>query len=35
MGPDTHVIAVCQPAPLALAATAYLAEEDPAPSRAR
>ena len=30
MGPDTHVIAVCQPAPLTLAATAYLAEEDPA-----
>ncbi len=30
MGPDTNVIAVCQPAPLALAATAYLAEEDPA-----
>ncbi|MBM7068264.1 polyhydroxyalkanoate depolymerase [Actibacterium sp. 188UL27-1] len=30
MGPDTHVIAVCQPAPLALVATAYLAEEDPA-----
>ncbi len=29
MGPDTHVIAVCQPAHLALAATAYLAEEDP------
>jgi poly(3-hydroxybutyrate) depolymerase len=29
MGPDTHVIAVCQPAPLALAATAYLAAEDP------
>ncbi|MFN7004499.1 MAG: polyhydroxyalkanoate depolymerase [Roseinatronobacter sp.] len=29
MGPDTHVIAVCQPAPLTLAATAYLAEEDP------
>lgn len=29
MGPDTHVIAVCQPAPLALAATAYLAEEEP------
>lgn len=29
MGPETHVIAVCQPAPLALAATAYLAEEDP------
>ena len=30
MGPDTNVIAVCQPAPLALAATAYLAAEDPA-----
>lgn len=30
LGADTHVIAVCQPAPLALAATAYLAEEDPA-----
>ena len=29
MGPDTHVIAVCQPVPLALAATAYLAAEDP------
>ena len=29
LGPDTHIIAVCQPAPLALAATAYLAEEDP------
>lgn len=29
MGPDTNVIAVCQPAPLALAATAYLAAEDP------
>lgn len=29
MGPDTHVIAVCQPAPLTLAATAYLAEENP------
>ena len=29
LGPDTHVIAVCQPAPLALAATAYLAEQDP------
>ena len=29
LGPHTHVIAVCQPAPLALAATAYLAEEDP------
>ena len=30
LGPDTHVIAVCQPAPLTLAATAYLAGEDPA-----
>jgi poly(3-hydroxybutyrate) depolymerase len=30
LGPDTHVIAVCQPVPLALAATAYLAAEDPA-----
>jgi len=29
LGPDTHVIAVCQPAPLALAATALLAEDDP------
>jgi poly(3-hydroxybutyrate) depolymerase len=29
LGPDTHVISVCQPAPLTLAATAYLAEEDP------
>ena len=29
LGPDTHMIAVCQPAPLALAATAYLAAEDP------
>ncbi|MGI9395538.1 MAG: polyhydroxyalkanoate depolymerase [Boseongicola sp.] len=29
LGPDTHVIAVCQPAPLALAATAYLAQESP------
>ena len=29
LGTDTHVIAVCQPAPLTLAATAYLAEEDP------
>lgn len=29
MGPDTHMIAICQPAPLALAATAYLAENDP------
>ncbi len=30
LGPETHVIAVCQPAPLALAATAYLAEQDAA-----
>jgi poly(3-hydroxybutyrate) depolymerase len=30
LGPDIHVIAVCQPVPLALAATAYLAQEDPA-----
>ncbi|TWI38271.1 polyhydroxyalkanoate depolymerase [Paracoccus sulfuroxidans] len=29
MGPDTNVIAICQPAPLALAATAILAEQDP------
>ena len=29
LGPNTHVIAVCQPVPLALAATAYLAAEDP------
>ena len=29
LGPDTHVIAVCQPAPLTLAATALLADEDP------
>lgn len=29
LGPDTHVIAVCQPVPLALAATAYLADMDP------
>lgn len=29
LGPDTNVIAVCQPAPLALAATALLAQEDP------
>ena len=29
LGPNTHVIAVCQPAPLTLAAAAYLAEEDP------
>ncbi|MCB2109911.1 MAG: polyhydroxyalkanoate depolymerase [Defluviimonas sp.] len=30
LGPDINVVAVCQPAPLTLAATAYLAEEDPA-----
>ncbi|SLN50169.1 hypothetical protein AQS8620_02157 [Aquimixticola soesokkakensis] len=30
LGPNTHVIAVCQPAPLTLAAAAYLAEEEPA-----
>ncbi|WBL33931.1 polyhydroxyalkanoate depolymerase [Sinirhodobacter sp. HNIBRBA609] len=30
LGPDINIIAVCQPAPLTLAATAYLAEEDPA-----
>ncbi len=29
LGPDTNVIAVCQPAPLTLAATALLAEETP------
>jgi len=29
LGPDINVVAICQPAPLALAATAYLAEEDP------
>ena len=29
LGSDANVIAVCQPAPLALAATAYLAEESP------
>ena len=29
LGPDLHVIAICQPAPLTLAATAYLAEEEP------
>ncbi len=29
LGPDINVIAVCQPAPLVLAATAYLAEVDP------
>ena len=30
LGPDCHVIAVCQPVPLTLAATAYLASEDKA-----
>ncbi|HRO14231.1 MAG TPA: polyhydroxyalkanoate depolymerase [Paracoccus sp. (in: a-proteobacteria)] len=30
LGPDLHVIAVCQPAPLALVATAMLAEQEPA-----
>ena len=29
LGPDVNVIAVCQPAPLVLAATAYLAQTDP------
>ncbi|MEM8555410.1 MAG: polyhydroxyalkanoate depolymerase [Pseudomonadota bacterium] len=29
LGPDINVIAVCQPAPLTLAATAYLAEKNP------
>ncbi len=29
LGPDINVIAVCQPVPLTLAATAYLAEIDP------
>ena len=29
LGPDTHVIAVCQPVPLVLAATAWLAKQDP------
>lgn len=29
LGPDTNVVAVCQPVPLTLAATAYLAEMDP------
>jgi poly(3-hydroxybutyrate) depolymerase len=29
LGPDTHVISICQPVPLTLAATAYLAELDP------
>lgn len=29
LGADIHVVAVCQPVPLVLAATAYLAAEDP------
>lgn len=29
LGPETNVVAVCQPVPLTLAATAYLAAEDP------
>jgi poly(3-hydroxybutyrate) depolymerase len=29
LGSDIHVVAICQPVPLTLAATAYLAEEDP------
>ena len=29
LGPDLHVVAICQPAPLALAATALLAEREP------
>ncbi|MCV2882610.1 polyhydroxyalkanoate depolymerase [Actibacterium sp. XHP0104] len=29
LGPDVNIIAVCQPAPLTLAATAYLAGEEP------
>ncbi len=29
LGPDINVVAVCQPAPLALAATAHLAQTDP------
>ena len=29
LGADTHIIAICQPAPLTLAATAILAEESP------
>ncbi|SMR72986.1 poly(3-hydroxybutyrate) depolymerase [Aliiroseovarius halocynthiae] len=29
LGPDVNIVAVCQPAPLTLAATAYLAEIDP------
>ncbi len=29
LGPDTHVISVCQPVPLTMAAVAYLAAEEP------
>jgi len=29
LGPDINVVAICQPGPLTLAATAYLAEEEP------
>ena len=29
LGPDTHVVAVCQPVPLALVAAAWMAEHDP------
>ncbi|MCY3726278.1 MAG: polyhydroxyalkanoate depolymerase [Rhodobacteraceae bacterium] len=29
MGPDTHIISVCQPVPLTLAATAMIAEDEP------
>jgi poly(3-hydroxybutyrate) depolymerase len=29
LGPDINVVAICQPVPLTLAATAYLAEQDP------
>ena len=29
LGPNSHVVSVCQPVPLTLAAVAYLAEEDP------
>ncbi len=29
LGPDTHIISICQPAPLTLAAVALLAEQDP------
>lgn len=29
LGPDTHVVAVCQPVPLTMAATAWLSEHEP------